>query len=284
MKEVWTGPLGWQLIASSVRGKLHEHTAKWRDDSYKFDRVDDWTIVAVSDGAGSAALSRIGAQIACEEAVKQLKLFLHGYRISPGADQPPDADLQRIRLFLTNAAGSAKNAIRLEADRRKRAINDFHATLLIVVLTEWQGKDLVAAIQVGDGAIGLKAANGFRVLGISDHGDYSSETRFLTTPNIELEFNNRVCFSIPTGLTALALMTDGVADDFYPEKTRIGELFEGAPIEGLKTKAGEPLQGLLHGVAKDPRDGEALRDWLRYEKRASSDDRTLVLLHRSAQP
>jgi hypothetical protein len=37
------------------------------------------------------------------------------------------------------------------------------------------------------------------------------------------------------------------------------------------------------GILKDPRDGQALLDWMRYEKRGSSDDRTLVLMYRRDQ-
>jgi hypothetical protein len=75
-------------------------------------------------------------------------------------------------------------------------------------------------------------------------------------------------------------MTDGVADDFFPEKQRLVELFEGAPIRDLRTPEGQPLRGVLHGITADPRDGAALAGWLQYQKRGSSDDRTLVLLYR----
>jgi hypothetical protein len=61
---------GWTVAAASVRGKLHAHQALWRDDAYGFGGVEDWTILAVSDGAGSARISRVGARIACDEAVR----------------------------------------------------------------------------------------------------------------------------------------------------------------------------------------------------------------------
>ncbi len=76
-------------------------------------------------------------------------------------------------------------------------------------------------------------------------------------------------------------MTDGVADDFFPEKTRLTELFGADAVEGLTTAHGGPLAGVLRDPCRDPREGQALIEWLRYEKRGSSDDRTLVLLYRA---
>ena len=36
------------------------------------DWIDDWTVIALSDGAGASRLSRVGARIACDEGVKAL--------------------------------------------------------------------------------------------------------------------------------------------------------------------------------------------------------------------
>lgn len=280
--EAKPGCPGWQIIAASVRGKLHAHKGSWREDSYAWATVDGWTIIAVSDGAGSSRLSRVASRVACQTAVAQLNKLLAGYEVGSGDKQPPDGDLERLRSLLKDAGEKSRHAIIAESQRRKAPIKDFSATLLVVAHTAWQDRDLVAALQVGDGAIGMMTATGAKRLGISDHGEYSSETRFLTTPGIELEFHNRVIFGLPVGLSAIAVMTDGVSDDFYPEDQRIGEVFDANPIAEVTAKSGGPVSGILHGVANAPRGGDALCEWLRYEKRGSSDDRTLVLMHRSA--
>ncbi|HYH69667.1 MAG TPA: PP2C family serine/threonine-protein phosphatase [Urbifossiella sp.] len=272
---------GWEVVAASVRGKLHAHKGQWREDSYKWATADGWTILAVSDGAGSARLSRVGSRLACDTAVSRLQKLLAGYAVAPAAGQPADADLQRVREFLRSAADQARLAVLHEARARSAPIKDFSATLLLAVVAPWADRHLVAVLQAGDGAVGVMATDGVKRLGVSDHGEYSSETRFLTTPGMELEYSNRVVFSLPAGLRAVALMSDGVSDDFYPEDKRLGELFTAGAIDGLAARDGGPLPG-LPAVAADPRGGAALCDWLRYEKRGSSDDRTLVLLHRSA--
>ena len=72
-----------------------------------------------------------------------------------------------------------------------------------------------------------------------------------------------------------------VADDFFPESQRLVELFTGDPIAGLKATDGGDVRGIYHGLLADPRDGQALAEWLGYERRGSFDDRTLVVLFRS---
>jgi hypothetical protein len=277
----------WNVLAASIRGKLHAHKAMWRDDAYACDWVDDWTIIALSDGAGSARLARIGARCACEGGLRAMKETLAGYRLAPStAEAPLPADQDRLREALIHGAIQARAGIMLEAQRRQCPSRDLHATFLLVIHTPFKDNTLLGAIQVGDGAIGVFTEDdACRLLGVADHGQYSSETCFLTTPHIEEQFSQRVRFSIfKRGIRALAVMCDGVSDDFFPEDKRLIELFSGNPIKELKTKKGEPLWGVLHrekGVTRNPEDGKALLEWLQYEKRGSSDDRTLILMYRN---
>jgi hypothetical protein len=276
----------WRLLAASVRGRLHAHQALWRDDSFAWAGASDWTCLAVADGAGSASLSRIGSHLACVAGVKALADALRTCRFSPTEDEvPPQQDLHRIRDALVFAARAGRQAIGAEAERREQPLHLFHTTLLLVAHVPLAERDFVAALQIGDGAVALYRGPGVcQVLGQADRGGYASETLFLTTPGIEEELERRTSFACPSGLLALAVMTDGVADDFFPEDQRLVELFEGDPIPDLQDPQGLPLRGVLPGVLPDVRDGQALVEWLGYRKRGSSDDRTLVLLHRTAPP
>jgi len=273
----------WNLLAASVRGKLHAHQAMWRDDAFALDSLGDWTILAVADGAGSAKISRIGAQIACEEAIKSLKGSLPGSPLAPGEpDTPAQETLLQLRSCLADAARHAQAGIAQEAERRSLPVREFSTTFLLVIHAPYQDRDFVGAIQVGDGAIGLCTADqACTVLGVPDHGAYSSETVFLTAPGIEQQFERRVFFAVKKGLRCLAIMSDGVADDFFPENRRLVELFSGKPIADLKDRQGNPVVGVMHSVVTEPRDGKALLEWLQYERKGSSDDRTLVLMYRS---
>jgi len=272
---------GWKIAGASIRGKLHAHKAMWREDSFASRTIDDWTLLAVSDGAGSAKWSRIASRFACENALTKLQELLIGWVPSVAEGQPSDADLHRLRCFMGRAGEEARRSIIAEAHRRNCETKEFYATLLVVAHVPWAGRELVVVLQVGDGAVGVLTDEKCHRLGISDHGEYSSETRFLTTPNIELEFENRVVFSIPQRVKAIAVMSDGVSDDFYPEDQRIPELFNADPIPSIVTSDGTPVRGVMHSVPQSSDPGASVLEWLRYEKRGSSDDRTLLLMYRS---
>ncbi len=270
---------GWKLAGASVRGKLHAHNALWREDSFDFGFVDGWTMVAVSDGAGSAPLSRVGARLACEHALAHLKECLAGFELtSKTKEELGKSEGPRLREFLAGAASAALEAIRREAGERSRRPEDLTGTLLVVVHRAWGGQHLVGAIQVGDGSVALLERGGdTTLLGEPDHGEHSSETRFLTTRGVEEAFMHRVRFTVKDHLRCVAVMSDGVSDDFFPEEKRIGELFIGEELPGMTDQDGRPVHGVLHTVTAAPDPAAALLEWLRYEKRSSSDDRTLVL-------
>ena len=258
----------WRLTGASVRGKLHAHRGFWREDSYLHGLAHasdgTYSIVIVSDGAGSANLSRVGSKLLCEVSLEHLGAGLT--QIAPLATDQKDLiarDLPALRGLLVEAASLALQKLREEADRRTRPLSDFSSTLLILLRREWNGVQLCAALQSGDGAIALWDDDGtLTLLGDADHGQHSSETKFLTTRGMEAELPARVKFSIRPKLHATAVMSDGVADDFFPEPVRFPELF-----------------GQILPIVKNDTSGNgaALLDWIDYEKKGSSDDRAIVV-------
>ena len=258
----WSAPDGWQSGAASVRGKLHAHRALWREDAFALGDVGDWSIAIVSDGAGSAPLSRVGSRVACEAALNSLQTSLGALEtLSDEANALQQTDLPRVREALMRAATDALDAIRAQADERARPLSAFAATLLILVRRAWNEAQLCASLQVGDGAIALDCGSGLKMLGDADHGQHSSETRFLTTGGIEASLASRVKFSLPADLRATLVVSDGVSDDYFPEDKRLIEVFDA--VMPLAQNADDA--------------GAALLEWLGYEKKGSSDDRTLVL-------
>jgi len=282
--DMWMRDKDWRVIAASVRGKLHAHKALWRDDAYSVDWVDGWTIIAVGDGAGSAKLSRIGSRVACAAAVTSLKGLLEDFEIGRrGNEVPKENDLQKLKSFLVMAASEARNEIVREAHNRECNLKDLSTTLLLAVHAHWKKKHLIASIQVGDGAIGIFQNSGeCTVLGVADHGEFSSETVFLTTGSelVKKPLDQRVLFSLKPDVQCIGVMCDGVSDDFFPEEKNLVKLFNGDPIEELQTTDGGAVRGIMYSVAPNPQDGKTLLEWLKYEKKGSSDDRTLVLLYR----
>ncbi len=74
-------PLGQKhIVVASKRGRSHANVGSFRDDDYRFQVVKEsgWSIVAVSDGAGSSKFSRKGSELACNEVASYLQKGLVG--------------------------------------------------------------------------------------------------------------------------------------------------------------------------------------------------------------
>jgi len=281
----------WNILAASVRGKSHAHNAKWRDDAYAFDYFGDWTVMAVADGAGSASLSRVGARIACETAVTTMKVLLTDYKLLEGdTEQLCNSSSKQIEAFFNQAACRARDSLQAEAVKRNIHPKELYTTLLLTVHTMWKGKSLIFALQVGDGSVAIfsksQKIEACTILGTADHGEMAGQTVFMTSHDelLKRPFYQRLVYTLKPDVRCVAAMCDGVADDFFPEKKRMIELFNGDPISELKTRAGEPVKGVMHEVVKNPgKAGVSLIEWLKYELKGSADDRTLVLMYRSEE-
>lgn len=256
---------GWKACAASTRGKLHAHRALWREDSFSIAQASSsagtWAILAVGDGAGSANLARVGSRLACHASVESLRLSLSEQELSEDIGLLKERDLPLLREKLVQSAQSALQVLEAEAEQRQKPLGDFATTLLLLVRCAWKNQHVCASLQVGDGAIALQNRDGLlTILGVADHGEHSSETRFLSTPGIEAELAERTRFSIRSGLSAVAVLSDGVSDDFFPEEKRLPEVFA-------------QVLPLAQGAEGDA----ALLGWLGYEKKGSSDDRTIIV-------
>ncbi len=261
----------WRLAGASVRGKLHAHRGGWREDAFRHGVANasdgTYSVVVVSDGAGSAPLSRVGSNLLCQTALDFLCFALaQSAPLAADSKVLVERDLPPLRALLVEAARLALQKVREEAAGRSREVSDFAATFLVLVRREWNGQQLCAALQAGDGGIALLDKDGaLTLLGEADHGQQSGETRFITSSGMEAEFPARVKFSIRANLRATIVMTDGIADDYFPETQRLPDLFK-------------TVLPLVESV-ENP--GAALLDWIDYEKKGSADDRALVVCWRA---
>ncbi|MEG6521995.1 PP2C family serine/threonine-protein phosphatase [Desulfotomaculum sp. 1211_IL3151] len=258
---------GWAVAAASRRGKTHAHEGSHRDDSFDFGFQNGWSILAAADGAGSYRLSRVGAKMACSMAVEHLKAYLENFIIeeNEGSAIPKESDLLQIKRFLIETVQRIIQSVKDEANKRSVTFDLLSTTILIAIHHHWQGKNMVASIQIGDGLIAIwHGGSNVSILGKADSGVFASETKFITTKGIENELEHKVFFAIKPAVDAIAVMTDGVSDDFFPPETIMPKMFESVYQE-------------LIGSAKP---NENLLKWLSYERRGSFDDRTMVILHR----
>lgn len=256
---------GFTAFGGRVRGKKHKHEGTHCDDWFEVKSIGEWTLIAVSDGAGSKKFSRVGAKAACEAAIQSMTdtLVIHHFAdrttladwqtaIQPDANNVlAAADVEAVPAAVRKAVTDAHRAVMKAASARYgqpeyekilgRPIdpNDLSCTLLLaahrIVMIDGRPLSFIAACQVGDGMIGaVRPKGGCLLLGVADSGGYSGETEFLTSVG-KAEPASLLPKSVVriTPLQALMVMTDGVADDYFPPDENLPRLWADLVVNNI---------------------------------------------------
>lgn len=187
----------WRVIAASVQGVSHVKADLPCQDAHAYAVLPDGTLlVAVADGAGSAAEAERGAQLAAETAVAYLRQALIEY-VAP-------ADATAWRTCLLAAFQTTRQRLEDEAAQHGFALRDLAATLIVLVASE----TCLVAAHVGDGAAVLHdPATGYVLLSAPQGGEYVNETTFL----VSADYLEKTQFDYwPHRATQLAVFTDGL--------------------------------------------------------------------------
>lgn len=267
------------LWGASQRGRSHAHSGGPRDDAFGLACQDGWKIMAVADGAGSAAFSRKGAEIACKTAVdvckaqlaeaSELNALFDGLApLTPNADWLAQAKKLAYNI-LPNAFFAAHKAIRAEAEQKGRDAKVYATTLLLCVAREFAGGWAVLSFQVGDGAMGMFARGNAELLAEPDEGEYGGQTRFITMNEIydAHELMRRLRIDFVEDLLGLILVTDGVSDARF------------VTLEGLRDPAlWQELWQELAPMLEEPDPERQLLSWLNFWSKGNHDDRTIAIM------
>lgn len=255
---------GSQVIGARVRGKKHKHEGTNCDDWYEVANFEKITFVAVSDGAGSKKFSRIGAKKSCKASIGYLaqtveKLFADKpeMRSSLSLELSDKKCMEACGLLAGIVQQSVIKAFEaVEAAFYSRSVDpayaavlgrslqfkDLSGTLLIAVLipvSEFSKEYLVITCQIGDGMIALlnsegEFINSLKLMGVPDSGDFSGETDFLTSAQMKSldTLQNRTKISRCT-IDTVFVMSDGVADDYFPNETEMRRLYFDLVVNGI---------------------------------------------------
>jgi hypothetical protein len=257
-------PEGLKIIGARVRGKKHKHEGTNCDDWFEFGFIGPWTIIAVSDGAGSKVFSRIGAKVSCQTSLKELTNALAEHELKQRDNWSGDTfkrdkttgvfnadDLEHVQQALHNAMEKAYEAVETKAREladsavheeflgRKVTMDDLSGTLLLAVHTtvmhEGAERSVVFTCQIGDGMLAAVSSNGgLQLLGVPDSGEFAGQTEFLTSKK-KVERASLVGRTFPFfgPLEVLMVMTDGVADDYFPNDPGMLWLYGDLAINGV---------------------------------------------------
>lgn len=163
----------WSVVAVSLEGTSHQKRNSPCQDAHCWQLAGDRVLVAgVADGAGSVTLSEVGSLLAVQTAVK-------GIASKIVESSLPDSD-EAWSTLLTSGLNDALLAIKTEAAIRQVNLRELSTTLLIAVATP----DIVATIQIGDGAIVVANRNGVaKALTAPPIEESLDLVTFLTSPN-----------------------------------------------------------------------------------------------------
>ena len=264
---------GGRVIAARVRGKKHKHEGTNCDDWFEIANVDDVTFIAVSDGAGSKKFSRIGARESCKASVGYL-VSAYGKMLSdiPTLREALKQELSsnecmeacgRIAGLVQKSVIQAWEAVEAafysratdpaysKVLKRKLDLKDLSGTLLvaaIIPLNRETKEHLIVTCQVGDGMIVSINSKGtfqssVKLLGVPDSGDFSGETEFLTAPQMKTMEALQKRTKLSRGVTdTVMLMSDGVADDYFPNETQMRRLFFDLLVNGIIEMEDKPAE------------------------------------------
>ncbi|NBK97683.1 MAG: protein phosphatase 2C domain-containing protein [Erysipelotrichia bacterium] len=267
------------MFSASTRGRTHAHVGSFRDDDFFMytDKNNDWSILIVADGAGSAKSSRKGSLLACQYAGNSIQSNistkyddLHFLIANFDSDDKARKVKEQFYYILGEGFKSAVSAIQEEATQKGVPFKEYSTTLLISICFQFNKKLFVASAMIGDGAIAVytKESNQIALLGMADSGEFAGQTRFLDNSTIDISFWDRVTVGLYDKPTALLLMTDGISDPKF-------ETDNGLKNVELWNKLWLEIQPIMD-MDSEKREASLL-EWMEFFSPGHHDDRTLAV-------
>jgi hypothetical protein len=205
----------WRHVDACVRGTSHVVENLPCQDARKLvpsetANAHEVLIIVVADGAGAARHADIGSALACEVLAESVRAWLAG-------DEHGLASRELAVLALTTLV---LPAFRQKAEEIGTVVDALSCTLLAAVLhPQW-----TACLQIGDGAIVVGDAEGYRPVFWPQTGEYANSTRFVTDEDAaeRMEFQ-----LIEPPVNEIAIFTDGIQSMalHYDTRTAYGPFF-----------------------------------------------------------
>lgn len=286
-------PLGDRhILASSKRGRAHANVGSFREDHFAFRSLEGgWNIVVVSDGAGSAKVSRKGSQMACNGLVEhfaqrgsveeraQFDELLNA-KGSGGEDTH-----KKINLFVYNHLGKAVFAVHKSLDAFAKevgiSLKDLNCTLVFTLFKKYESGYALLSFGVGDCpmAVIYRDLSEVELLNWLDVGEFGGGTRFITMPEIfsSDKFATRFNFKLVPDFGYLMLMSDGIYDPKFVVEAALPDVKRWKAF--FEDLGGKNEDGVGVDLRPDNSDKEAqLSRWMDFWSPGNHDDRTLVLV------
>lgn len=272
------------IYAARQRGRSHAHSGTFCDDDFFIGKLaeQNWSILVVSDGAGSAKFSRQGSKIAVNCVGEYLQNYLQQHdanvdellmhwQIGQQDDttkQTANHLFQQFNQAFEDASKLALQDIQQEADKMQATMRDFACTLLVAVVKHNLDKTFVVSFAVGDGAIcAYHTENEVILMNEPDGGEHAGQTQFLD--DLRKIAKQRTNIRYLQGNYHVMLMTDGISDPFFDSDAKLKDASEWHQF----------WQQQIQPNLQHAEPSQALLEWSNFYRDGHHDDRTLLVLH-----
>jgi hypothetical protein len=188
----------WRVAMASSIGSSHIAAAQPCQDAHYHAEAsgpdgERVMVLAVSDGAGSAALAEVGAALVCETFARLVAAYVaQGGKVEAIA-----------RPLVERWIAGVVYRLELQAKETGGSLDDYACTLLAAVVADREA----VFVQIGDGAMVLSTGAGWRHVFWPQHGEFANTTNFVTSAHRlqAMEFD-----TLSTPVEELAVFTDGI--------------------------------------------------------------------------
>lgn len=249
----------WRFAAARATGTSHLRVGLPCQDRLACMVLPHNTLIAaLADGAGSATMSEIGAEIAISSVISELRQTLEAGRTDYAA-------------LMQEAAVQARKSVIAEATKQGLEPRSFASTLLVLIM----GPEGGAALQIGDGVMVVSdAGNGWSWVFWPQRGEYANTTYFLTDDGASERFQVE---ALPGAISDIALMSDGLEPLalHYASKTVHEPFFNGMFRPLLQ----------FNGAGEAPQLSDSLQQFISSDQVGSrtDDDVSIILATRRIQ-
>jgi len=253
----------WRIAKAVVEGTSHAASGAPCQDYADISELKTGNgpvlLAVVSDGAGSAAHSDVGSQLATKTVLDLIEMHFEAGGSIETIDRPLAAAwIDRIGHEMAK-----------HASKHERALRDYACTLLIAIVGEYAA----AFLQVGDGAIvtSREREEDWTYVFWPQHGEFANTTNFVVSDGVGSLFEFA---SMPERVEEFALFSDGLESLVLHQASRsVHEPFFRSMIVPVRKTATPGLDAKLAGD---------LETYLRSPRICSrtDDDKSLILASR----
>jgi serine/threonine protein phosphatase PrpC len=298
------------IVVASKRGRSHKNVGSFRDDDFAFKHFEKtgWSVIAVSDGAGSYSLSRKGSQLACNllvdffenhsdiEKSREFEAKLLEYNnskeetILKELEVLAKQNLYKATVFVHNKIKEhSEDTFKSNPDlfnnpKAKNYIDYYHSTLIFALFKKYDFGYVILTFGVGDCPIAImnKEQNETKLLNWLDVGEHGGGTRFITEPDIfinkERLIASRFNFIIIPDFSFLFLMTDGIYDAKFVVEANLEKNEKWN--EFLVDLQGNNEDNVRVDFDKSNNEiASQLSNWMDFWSQGNHDDRTLAIVY-----